>query len=64
MHFYVLFQGNQYKEQQVFIFSLHLVSFLNQAVMFYGLETKSLDYSCSPLRLYVVSLLLMIQGIV
>ena len=64
MHFHVLFQGNQYKEQQVLSFSLHIVSFLNQVVMFYGLGTKSLDYSCSPLRLYVVSLLLMIQGIV
>ena len=33
-------------------------------VMFYDLWTKSLGHSCSPLRLYAVSLLLIIQGIV
>ena len=52
------------KSSKFSCFNLHLVSFLSQVVMFYGLGTKSLDYSCSPLRLYVVSLLLIIQGIV
>ena len=63
MHFHVLFQGDKYKEQKVFSFSLNLVSFLNWSVMFYGLWTKSLDLKCSSLKLYVASLLLVTQGV-